>query len=146
MQPIEGNNYAALNSGQGGSDEPPNSALWKSRNQDFKTGNLVKRSLARVVSIWTSVTDRSTWTLPIKGFTLVRLWWITQFVFAGAMAATWFVTTVQGAYFVIGVTGICWALAQCESRHGSQQRIQELTIRGSLFPGQLCCPVVVFLL
>nr|XP_019044996.1 solute carrier family 45, member 1/2/4 [Kwoniella bestiolae CBS 10118]OCF23926.1 solute carrier family 45, member 1/2/4 [Kwoniella bestiolae CBS 10118] len=56
--------------------------------------------------------DGSAWQIPFKGLTLVKVWWISQFVFAGAMAASWFVTTVSGAYFVIATTGFCWALSQ----------------------------------
>jgi len=59
-----------------------------------------------------SVRSGSAWTVPIKGLTLVQLWWFSQFVFAAAMAATWFVSTVYGAYLVIAVTGFCWALCQ----------------------------------
>ncbi|OCF35755.1 solute carrier family 45, member 1/2/4 [Kwoniella heveanensis BCC8398] len=59
-----------------------------------------------------TVKDGSAWVLPIKGLTLVKIWWISQFVFAGAMAASWFVTTVTGAYIVIATTGFCWALSQ----------------------------------
>ncbi|WVF67635.1 hypothetical protein IAT40_002393 [Kwoniella sp. CBS 6097] len=59
-----------------------------------------------------TVKDGSAWVIPIKGLTLVKIWWISQFVFAGAMAASWFVTTVTGAYIVIATTGFCWALSQ----------------------------------
>jgi hypothetical protein len=37
------------------------------------------------------IKDGNVLTIPIRGLTLVRLWWISQFTFAGAMAMTWYV-------------------------------------------------------
>ncbi|OCF75727.1 solute carrier family 45, member 1/2/4 [Kwoniella mangroviensis CBS 8886] len=73
---------------------------------------LVSESGVQPESAYTYSSDGSTWQIPFKGLTLIKVWWISQFVFAGAMAASWFVTTVSGAYFVIATTGFCWALSQ----------------------------------
>lgn len=50
--------------------------------------------------------------LPLKGLTLIKLWLGAQIVFVTCMLCTWWTTTVGGAYFLIGVTGFGWALAQ----------------------------------
>ncbi|WWC93308.1 hypothetical protein V866_000142 [Kwoniella sp. B9012] len=73
---------------------------------------LVSESGVQPESAYTYSSDGSTWQIPFKGLTLIKVWWISQFVFAGAMAASWFVTSVSGAYFVIATTGFCWALSQ----------------------------------
>ncbi|WVQ95210.1 hypothetical protein IAU59_002304 [Kwoniella sp. CBS 9459] len=93
-------------------DAPPNSALWKRAREEIQDGGIIKRAGSWVGGIFESIKDGSAWVIPIKGLTLVKIWWISQFVFAGAMAASWFVTTVTGAYVVIATTGFCWALSQ----------------------------------
>jgi solute carrier family 45 protein 1/2/4 len=81
------NQYESLN-GSTGHEEPPRSALWKRAQEDIASGGMLSRSVAWVKSKFEAWREGET-ILPIKGFTLVRLWWISQFVFAGAMAATW---------------------------------------------------------
>ncbi|WWD19321.1 hypothetical protein CI109_103779 [Kwoniella shandongensis] len=112
VQPEASHAYTSLNGTTETDAQPPNSALWKRAKEDIESGGFVKRTMAWVGGIAQSMKDGSAWVLPIKGLTLIKVWWISQFVFAGAMAASWFVTTVSGAYLVIAVTGFCWALSQ----------------------------------
>ncbi|KAH8674000.1 major facilitator superfamily domain-containing protein [Xylariales sp. PMI_506] len=48
--------------------------------------------------------------LVIPGLTLRRAWLLSQVLFAISMFCTLFVTSVQGATVIIGLTGITWAL------------------------------------
>ncbi|KAK4689643.1 solute carrier family 45, member 1/2/4, partial [Tremellales sp. Uapishka_1] len=88
--------------------EEPSAALWKRTREDFQDGSI----WARIRTWVDGLRDGSGWVLPIKGLTLVRVWWFSQFVFSAAMTASWFVTTVYGAYLIIAVTGFCWAISQ----------------------------------
>ncbi|WVQ72696.1 hypothetical protein IAR50_002256 [Cryptococcus sp. DSM 104548] len=108
-----GGEYAPIGLGINGaiSEAPPTSATWKRTRQDLAGNGLVQKSINWVKDLMDSV-KTGEWGLPIKGLTLVRVWWISQFVFAAAMAASWFVTSVHGAYAVIATTGFCWALSQ----------------------------------
>ncbi|WWC71291.1 uncharacterized protein I206_105245 [Kwoniella pini CBS 10737] len=112
VQPEASHQYSSLN-GQGGLPEnPPNSAIWKRAKEEIQAGGVVKKAIGLLGGLVEWVKDGSAWQIPYKGLTLIKVWWISQFVFAGAMAASWFVTTVSGAYFVIATTGFCWALSQ----------------------------------
>ncbi|WWC90419.1 uncharacterized protein L201_005354 [Kwoniella dendrophila CBS 6074] len=112
VQPEAAYTYSSLN-GEGGMPEnPPNSATWKRAREELQSGNIVQKVLGYMSGLIESMKDGSAWSIPFKNWTLIKIWWISQFVFAGAMAASWFVTTVSGAYFVIAVTGFCWALSQ----------------------------------
>ncbi|WVQ68534.1 uncharacterized protein L199_006742 [Kwoniella botswanensis] len=112
VQPESAHTYSSIN-GQGGMpDNPPNSALWKRAREEIQSGGILKKMLAWLGGMLETLRDGSTWQIPFKGLTLIKVWWISQFVFAVAMAASWFVTTVSGAYFVIATTGFCWALSQ----------------------------------
>jgi solute carrier family 45 protein 1/2/4 len=102
---------------------------------DIRSGGLPRKMVGAVVGLMRGLKEGNVLTIPIKGLTLVRLWWISQFTFAGAMAMTWYVhlpgvflfereckkadgrftTTVHGAYVIIGITGFSWGLAQCKS-------------------------------
>ncbi|KAK8854544.1 hypothetical protein IAR55_003283 [Kwoniella newhampshirensis] len=112
VQPEASHAYASLNGTGDAHDLPPNSAIWKRAKEDIESGGFVKRAMAWAGGVVGSVKDGSAWVVPIKGLTLIRVWWVSQFIFAGAMAASWFVTTVSGAYMIIAVTGFCWALSQ----------------------------------
>lgn len=131
----------------GSAADPPRSALWKRAQEEIADGGWIKRSVGWAKGVMVRVKDGDPVVrLPIKGLTVVRVWWISQFVFAGTMAASWyvyqvsgfyqqlihrFVHTVGGAYFIIGVTGFCWAMAQCE--FSPDRRInKELIHRGTL--------------
>ncbi|WVQ80005.1 hypothetical protein IAT38_002106 [Cryptococcus sp. DSM 104549] len=101
----------ALGGGGAGGRRNDSRPLWKRASDELQRGGLLQRAGAWLGATLESV-RKGEWGLPIKGLTLVRLWWFSQFVFAGAMAASWFVTTVNGAYMVIATTGFCWALSQ----------------------------------
>ncbi|ORY32115.1 major facilitator superfamily domain-containing protein [Naematelia encephala] len=110
VQPASSHAYTSLN-GEGmvnGQHDVPNSAMWKRARADIQDGGAMRK----VVGFMRRLRDGSALQIPIKGVTVVKVWWISQFVFAGAMAASWFVSTVHGAYMVIAVTGFCWALSQ----------------------------------
>lgn len=64
---------------------------WKPMNlvQDLRLGGIVTKGKMWIGQLVQSVRDGSAWVLPIQGFTLIRLWYISQFTFAGAMAMTW---------------------------------------------------------
>jgi solute carrier family 45 protein 1/2/4 len=64
---------------------------WKPMNmvEDIRSGGLLRRCIGAGKGLVKSMKDGSAWRIPIKGLTLVRLWWISQFTFAGAMAMTW---------------------------------------------------------
>jgi solute carrier family 45 protein 1/2/4 len=65
---------------------------WKPMNMvhDIRTGDFIRKSLGALGALAGKMKDGSAWAIPIKGLTLVRLWWISQFTFAGAMAMTWY--------------------------------------------------------
>lgn len=83
--------YAALGNGadgHGGPSEAPNSAGWKrAREADLSSGRFAQL-LARATDIIRHVKAEGV-KLPIPGLTLIRVWWISMFVFAACMAATW---------------------------------------------------------
>ncbi|KAH7170574.1 major facilitator superfamily domain-containing protein [Dactylonectria macrodidyma] len=56
--------------------------------------------------------DTHSWSdrLRIPGFTLKRAWFASLILFAGAMACTVLVRTVQAATVLIGIVGITWAM------------------------------------
>ncbi|WRT68682.1 uncharacterized protein IL334_005661 [Kwoniella shivajii] len=115
VQPESNHAYASLNGESHGPSmpsNPPSSAIWKRAKEEIQSGGIIKKTLGWFIGLFQSVKDGNAWVLPIKGLTLIKVWYISQFVFAGAMAASWFVTTVTGAYTVIAVTGFCWALSQ----------------------------------
>lgn len=64
---------------------------WKPINlvNDIRSGGLPRQLSGAVTGLMRGVKDGSVLSIPIKGLTLVRLWWISQFTFAGAMAMTW---------------------------------------------------------
>ncbi|WVN86277.1 uncharacterized protein L203_101440 [Cryptococcus depauperatus CBS 7841] len=92
-------------------ETPPNSALWKRSRENFEHNSFASRAIAWLQSIGEIFQQRA-YGLPIKGLTLVKVWWFSQFVFAAAMAGTWFVTSVRGAYMITATTGFCSALSQ----------------------------------
>lgn len=65
--------------------------------QDIRSGGIVQKTINGLKGLIGGMRDGSAWAVPIKGLTLVRLWWISQFTFAGAMALTWYVWTVPMA-------------------------------------------------
>lgn len=67
---------------------PPNSALWKRAREDLENGTVFRRFLHSVQSMVNNV-KKGELGIPIKGLTLVRVWWISQFIFAAAMAGSW---------------------------------------------------------
>lgn len=89
---IEENGIGRHGSGNGSArqgDQGPTSATWKRAREDHQSGNAAKRLIEWAKGSVKSIADGSALTLPIKGLTLVRVWWVSQFVFAGSMAATW---------------------------------------------------------
>jgi hypothetical protein len=66
---------------------------WKPMNMvnDIRSGGLPRKMVGAVVGLVRGIKDGNVLTIPIRGLTLVRLWWISQFTFAGAMAMTWYV-------------------------------------------------------
>jgi solute carrier family 45 protein 1/2/4 len=81
--------YQSLQPGQReGEDEGEG---WKPMNmvQDIRSGGVVQKAINGLKGLIGGMRDGSAWAVPIKGLTLVRLWWISQFTFAGAMALTW---------------------------------------------------------
>ena len=109
-----------------GAHEPPRSALWKRAQEELASGSVFKKAIGWVKG-WIEGSKHGGFSLPIKGLTTVKLWWISQYIFAVAMMSTWcvsltgsqtksrFITSVSAAYAMIGVTGISWALCQCAS-------------------------------
>lgn len=84
--------YESLN-GNGDNGSPPDGYddRWKPMGmvQDVRPGRIVGKVKALVGGLIGRVRDGTAWELPIKGFTLVKLWYISQFTFAAAMAMTW---------------------------------------------------------
>jgi solute carrier family 45 protein 1/2/4 len=80
--------YQSLQPGRGEEDDG-----WKPMNMvnDIRSGGLPRKMLGAVLGLARGMKDGNVLTIPIKGLTLVRLWWISQFTFAGAMAMTWYV-------------------------------------------------------
>jgi solute carrier family 45 protein 1/2/4 len=73
--------------------EPPRSALWKRAQEDIASGGWIVKSFGWVKSVVGRIRDgEQIVALPIKGLTVIKVWWISQFVFAGTMAATWLVS------------------------------------------------------
>jgi len=79
--------YQSLQPGRGEEDG------WKPMNMvnDIRSGGLPRKIVGAVVGLVRGLKDGNVLSVPIKGLTLVRLWWISQFTFAGAMAMTWWV-------------------------------------------------------
>ena len=63
-----------------------NGSTWKTA---AKSSKVVARWTEDAKSLILSLRDPSQWTLPIKGWTLIRLWAFAQFLFAGAMILSW---------------------------------------------------------
>lgn len=82
VQPSEKHSYASLN-GHGG--DPPRTAVWQRAKEEIKDGSAV----TSVVGWAKGVMDGAGGGLPIKGLKLVDVWWVSQFIFAGLMGATW---------------------------------------------------------
>lgn len=112
IQSSETNAYRPINPGPDSDDDPPNSAIFKRREEDRSEGSWTQRAAASVGTVIRAVKTGSAWALPIKGLTLIRLWFIAQIIFALCMLCTWFTSTVNGAYTVIAITGFSWGLAQ----------------------------------
>lgn len=93
-------------------DSPPSSAQWKREEELRSSLPFKERAAAWVADAIKAVRSGSALALPIRGLTLIRLWFIAQCLFALCMLATWPTSTVTGAYFVIGFTGFAWSLAQ----------------------------------
>ncbi|KAL1413550.1 hypothetical protein Q8F55_001324 [Vanrija albida] len=89
----------------------PNSAVYK-HELEVRSSSWKQRAAAAVDDAVRAIKTGSAWALPIQWLTLVRLWWMAQILFAVTMALTTFTTSVGGAYFLIGVTGVSWALTQ----------------------------------
>ena len=79
--------YAALN-GNGNGEGPPGSAVWKKHQAEMSGQGGWKKALNWVQDLVTSA-KRGEKLLPLKGLTLMRLWWVAQAVFAICMAASW---------------------------------------------------------
>lgn len=79
--------YESLN-GNGAYEEPPRSALWKRAQEEIASGGALSKSVSWIREKIAEV-KRGEKILPLKGLTLIKLWWISQFVFFGAMVATW---------------------------------------------------------
>jgi solute carrier family 45 protein 1/2/4 len=84
-----GGKYESLNVNGTSSQEMDD--RWKPMNlvQDLRSGGIVMKAKMWVGGLISSVRDGSAWVLPIQGFTLIKLWYISQFTFAAAMAMTW---------------------------------------------------------
>lgn len=89
VQPQSGG-YSAIN---GSGYEEPRSALWKRAQEELTSGGWVKKTLGAAKGLVVRMRDGEGSglgdMLPIKGLTLVRVWMISQYTFAAAMAATW---------------------------------------------------------
>ena len=83
VQLSEAHTYEALNG-----LSTAGSAQWK-RAQSEADESVISRVKEWCGATFQAIRDGSAWVLPIKGLTLVRLWWISHFIFAGAMAASW---------------------------------------------------------
>ena len=82
VQPVEQHTYTSLN---GNGVNPRDTAVWERAKEETQDGNPVKRAVG-----WAKgVMDGSAGRLPIKGIRLVNVWWVSQFIFAGLMAASW---------------------------------------------------------
>ena len=78
--------YRTLN----GNGTPPRSALWKRAQEDIASGSWIVKSVGWVRGVIERVKDgEQVIGLPIKGLTVVKVWWVSQYVFAGAMVASW---------------------------------------------------------
>lgn len=98
-EPIEGNASQGIGLGiangngdghgpQARVETPPNSALWKRTRVDLENGTFFRR-LHHSFQGMVNHAKKGEWGIPIKGLTLVKVWWISQFVFAAAMAGSW---------------------------------------------------------
>lgn len=79
--------YAHLNGNGETYPDPPRSALWKRAQEEIASGGLVQRSIGWAKEL--SIKAREGKLVPIKGLTVIKVWWISQFVFAACMLATW---------------------------------------------------------
>ena len=57
--------------------------------RDVRSRRIVPALINWVGGVVGSMKDGSAWRLPIKDFTLIKLWYISQFTFAVAMGMTW---------------------------------------------------------
>lgn len=96
-EPIEGSASRGIGPGiangngngpQANVGTPPNSASWKRAREDLENGTVFRRLFHSVQEMVNNV-KKGEWGIPIKGLTLVRVWWISQFIFAAAMAGSW---------------------------------------------------------
>jgi solute carrier family 45 protein 1/2/4 len=87
VQVHQGGTYTSLNEAEG--YEEPSSALWKRAAEEVQGGGMLQKVKSWAGGVVKSVKDGTAWVLPVKGLTLVRVWWMSQFVFAGTMACTW---------------------------------------------------------
>jgi solute carrier family 45 protein 1/2/4 len=86
--------------------------VFKRHAEEFRHASLPHRAAAAVASVIKAVKTGSAWALPIKGLTLIKLWFFAQIIFCLCMLCTLFTSTVNGAYGVIATSGFAWALAQ----------------------------------
>lgn len=75
--------------GGGGDDNEGWKPMTMTMVNDVKSGRIVPKLIHWVGRIVESIKDGSAWSLPIKDFTLIKLWYISQFIFAIAMGMTW---------------------------------------------------------
>lgn len=85
--------YAALGpgtDGHAGSVDTPNSTSWKRARENDPSSGRLAQLLAWAAGAVRHMRSEGV-TVPIPGLTLIRVWWISMFVFAACMAATWWV-------------------------------------------------------
>ncbi|KAG1752015.1 major facilitator superfamily domain-containing protein [Suillus lakei] len=66
---------------------------------------------AKEVAILSPLQPKKPWSERVQVH-LATLWAFSLFIFVFCMAATFFVSSVGGATFIMSVTGFCWAIAQ----------------------------------
>jgi solute carrier family 45 protein 1/2/4 len=88
---VQANSSGRYQSLQPGGASSETNGGWRPMNMvhDLRTGGFLRKVLGLLGGLVRGIKDGSALSIPIKGLTLVRLWWISQFVFAGAMAMTW---------------------------------------------------------
>jgi solute carrier family 45 protein 1/2/4 len=90
LQPTStGHDYSNLNGGRHGNEDIPSSALRKrgmGDNTESGWGAAVKRILATIIE---GLKGGSASWLPIRGLTLLKVWYSSNFLFAATMGASW---------------------------------------------------------
>ena len=88
---LSGGSYESINGNGATSRAAEDDDRWKpmSMVQDVRSGRIVPKIIGWVGGLVNSVRDGSAWNLPIINFTLIKLWYISQFTFAIAMGMTW---------------------------------------------------------